>query len=182
MTLSPEIQDGIKIYLWEVATHLFATDAETRTEILRDVESHIHEALAVHSAAPTPEDLRVVLAEMPPPASYAPEREMERWPNNNRRLTWNELPGALGEAGRRLIDGLRGFTWESVVGLILLVLGLPMLLRGYVLMRFGAGYDSAAAASGAPVLFNWGAETFVFLGIVLLSLGIVALILACGIG
>jgi|GEM_PF-2303792 len=183
MTLSPEVQDGIKTYLWEVASYLFATDAETRAEILRDVESHIHEALAVRSAAPAPDDLQAVLAEMPPPASYAPERETVRWPSDNRRLTWNEVPGALVEAGRRFIDWLRGFVWESVVGIILLVVGLPLLLRGYVLMRFGASYNSAAATSGAPGLFfRSSSETFIVIGVMMLSLGIIALLLACGIG
>ena len=182
MTLSPEIQDGIKTYLWEVATHLWGVDAETRMDILRDVESHIHEALAERGDAPTSEDLQAVFAGMPPPASYAPGRETAPRTDGQWRLTWNEVPGALVDAGRRFIDWLRGFVWESVVGIILLLVGLPLLLRGYVLMRFGAEYSSMASSAGAPMLFSRGGETFVVIGIVLLSLGITLLVLACGIG
>ena len=103
MTLSPEIQDGMKAYLWDVAAHLSALSREARTDILRDVESHIHEALSRRGAEPTLEDWQAVLADMPEPASYAAEPAAPREPVAGERLTWKALWDSVwvtGQMGR----------------------------------------------------------------------------------
>jgi hypothetical protein len=68
----PTIREGIDAHLARVASHLAGLDAETRAEILRSVESQIHEALRHHAGdQPTHADLQAVLAGMDPPESYA---------------------------------------------------------------------------------------------------------------
>ncbi len=181
MALSPEIQDSIKTYLWELASHLETTSRPARTEILRDVESHIYEALAAHTPDPTLDDLSSVLAGMPPPDSYASESAEKPYRSGN-RLTWNEVPGALVGAGERFIAWLRQFTWESVVGPILLLISMPLLFKGALVLLFGASYYSASriviASDLIPLPFNKIGVGFSIVGILLLLLAFAVLFLA----
>ena len=66
------IRSAIDDHLRRVASHLGNLDVVSRAEILRDVESHIEEALAEHAGSPpTRSDIQAVLAGMDPPESYA---------------------------------------------------------------------------------------------------------------
>ena len=69
------IQEAIASYLAAVSRHLGDEPADERAEILRDLETHIHDALRRRSGqSPTLADLQAVLAEMDPPESYGPGR------------------------------------------------------------------------------------------------------------
>ncbi len=71
------MQAAISRYLVEVATYLGGRTPDQRRELLADLESHIHEALARRGHEPTLDDLEAVLAEMAPPESYAAGQEAQ---------------------------------------------------------------------------------------------------------
>ena len=67
-----KIEGRITRYLEMVAANIGGVPADEQEEILRNVESHIYEALNVRAGEnPTIADVEAVLAEMDPPESYA---------------------------------------------------------------------------------------------------------------
>ncbi len=73
MNYSRKIEEGISRYLEKVASYLREAPSDERDEIIRDLQSHIYDALASRSGAePTLADLEAVLSEMDPPESYGP--------------------------------------------------------------------------------------------------------------
>ncbi len=73
MNYDKKIEEGISRYLEKVASYLRETPPDEADEIIRDLQSHIYDALASRSGAePTPADLEAVLSEMDPPESYGP--------------------------------------------------------------------------------------------------------------
>ena len=80
MRIEREVDRGVQGFLHRVAEHLGAAPEDEKREILRDLESHIHEALRsrVSEREPTLADLQGVLAEMDPPESYGESAEVER--------------------------------------------------------------------------------------------------------
>lgn len=71
MTLSIEIRNRIRAYLDEVAENLEGRPEPVRRELLKQLESHICDALRQDGREnPTEADLEIVLSEMDPPDSY----------------------------------------------------------------------------------------------------------------
>ena len=68
-----DVNEEIAQYLREVSRNLSHLPEPQRAETLRDIESHIHDALRVRTEGRelTSEDVRALLAEMDPPESYA---------------------------------------------------------------------------------------------------------------
>ena len=89
MNTETEVERGVQDFLDRVADYLGATPEDEKREILRDLASHIHEALKsrVPGREPTVEDLQGVLAEMDPPESYGESAEVERPGSPGRRAT-----------------------------------------------------------------------------------------------
>lgn len=168
MALSPDIQDGIKTYLWEVASYLHTASPASRTEILKDVESHIYEALLVRNTEPTSEDLQAVLSAMPPPASYATECPEGR--------AESKTSAALVSAGESFGAWLRRFTWQSIVGPLLVLLGFTCFIKGAIMLIFGTSYGSMVHSMSAPSFFESSAAIVRIVGSFLLFLGVAALI------
>lgn len=72
MTLNTTMQDRIREYLNAVAEQIRNRPAAARRELLRDLETHLHEAVRARGGeAPTPEQFEAVLAEMDPPEAFA---------------------------------------------------------------------------------------------------------------
>ena len=72
MNQKKEIEERITRYLEMVAANIAGVPADEKEEILRNVESHIYEALSERAGEnPTIADVEAVLAEMDPPDSYA---------------------------------------------------------------------------------------------------------------
>ncbi len=71
--MDAEANAAIREYLDSVSRHLSALPEAPRAEMLRDIMSHIYDALAdrTQGREATLEDVRFVLAEMDPPESYA---------------------------------------------------------------------------------------------------------------
>lgn len=75
MTYDPSVTDTVASYVRAVESHLAGVSADEREEILRNVESHIYDALAARAGeGATIQDIYAVLAEMDPPESYADGR------------------------------------------------------------------------------------------------------------
>ena len=162
MALSPEIQDCIKTYLWDVASHLHDASPASRREILRDVDSHIHEALLARGADPTMDDMQAILAEMPSPDSYAAEvSERQSGPP----------AGASGSFGA----WLSRLTWQSVAGPLLLMAAFPLFIKGAIAIGFSMADRWAVDSTQAPWLFDRSAEEFRAIGSILVFLGVAAL-------
>lgn len=71
MTFAPDIAQRMRAYLDEVGSHLADRPTALRADLLRQLESHLCEALRQRGGDnPTPADLDAVLAEMDPPDSY----------------------------------------------------------------------------------------------------------------
>ena len=78
-----KIEGRITRYLEMVAANIGGVPADEQEEILRNVESHIYEALSERAGEnPTIADVEAVLAEMDPPETYAetltPEHEKQK--------------------------------------------------------------------------------------------------------
>lgn len=174
MTLSSEIQDNIKTYLWEVASHLHAASPASRTEILRDVESHIHEALLARNPEPTAEDLNAVLSSMPKPVSYAIEAA--------ERPIESNVPETLVKASESFGEWLRRFTWQSVAGPLLLLLGVPLFIKGVIIAVVGIYASWSGRALEGQWGFNGSEGVLGIVSFVFLLLGIIALICAREVG
>lgn len=73
---------AIQRYLRAVAAHLESAPDASKRELLRDLESHIYEALEARGAGedPQPADVEEVLAGMDPPESFARRSEMRPRP------------------------------------------------------------------------------------------------------
>lgn len=181
MALSHEIHDGIKTYLWEVASQLGAMSAASRTEILSNVESHVYEALASRSETPAVEDLQAVLSSMPAPESYADE-SVRTAGGRYGRLTWSDVPQALVDVGKRFIGWVQEFAWEGIVGPLLALLACGILLRGALLLTMGLAYNSAVNAMPLPVRIGSIGISVAGLGILLLVLGTAVLLAAWAVG
>jgi len=189
MILSPEIQEHIKTYLWEVASNLGCASPSIRTEILRDVESHIYEALAERNSSPTTDDLQSVLNAMPTADSYASEGYTNRRSSSASEqstggtdLTWDKVPQALLNAGNRLFNWIQQFAWESIVGVLLMLIGFSTFAKGLLLLSFGNAYNSAASLVQAPRLFLEMGMSISFIGLVFILFGLGILIAARYIG
>jgi len=71
MEIKLEIGEEIRQYLAQVAVHLRKLPEDEQSDILEEVERHIHDALSKRAEGqPTLAELKAVLAEMDPPESY----------------------------------------------------------------------------------------------------------------
>jgi len=94
MTKDP-IKCSIRRYLDEVALYLDLVPLDQRTQVLKDLEAHIYDALNERaSVTPVLDDVKAVIASMPAPSSFSPGSEPPeetRWTSPTGKLpleTW----------------------------------------------------------------------------------------------
>ena len=182
MALSTEVQDRIKTYLWEVAAYLTTMSPTSRIEVLRDLESHLYEALNARNATPTVTDVDAVLSAMPAPASYGNEDTLTPARTNANRLTWNELPGIFIAWSKIFIAWCRTISWESIVGILLLLFGIGLIFRGIVFMVLSQNTPERTLTFGLPMTFYLANRLVLIFGFLLMLLGIICLVIATFIG
>ena len=175
MALSTEVQDRIKTYLWEVAGYLSGMSPASRIEVLRDLESHLHEALNARSTMPTVTDVDAVLSVMPAPASYRNEENLTPERTSANRLTWNELPGVF-------ITWCQTLAWESFVGLGLLIIGMWTVVPGFTYIYYIISSSTQPFSSATAAPFHFGGEASVIIGYFLILLGVFSLVITALIG
>ena len=81
MRMSEQVRAKVKTYLDDVAAHLGDMSEQERRGLLRQLESHVHEALQARAGdteADVP-DLEAVLSEMDPPESYGQPKKRGIW-------------------------------------------------------------------------------------------------------
>lgn len=93
--MEQEARQTIQQYLDNVGRQLSSSPEDERAEILRDLESHIYEAIEARTAGreATSEDACAVLAEMDPPECYGRAADGNRGSGGNR---WTMGKIALG--------------------------------------------------------------------------------------
>lgn len=116
MTHDKSIKDGVKRYLDAVAARLGSLTPAEREETLRDVESHIYDALAARGdERATPADLQAVLAEMDPPEAYGtPAKEGLRGLGQGKWALLISVGGVAAAAVLVVLGGGRMVTWPPV--------------------------------------------------------------------
>ena len=77
MKNNEQVRARVQSYLKEVAAHLERMPERERQDLLRQLDSHIHEALQARTGGNDAQasDVEAVLSEMDPPASYGTVRE-----------------------------------------------------------------------------------------------------------
>lgn len=114
MVMDADARSRIDRFLGRVEAHLADRSEEEREELLRDLESHLHDALAGRETA-SRADVEAVIAEMDPPESYgdlAPRTPAE--PTKTERPPEVKLAIVLviaGLAGMLLVSTLYELAW-----------------------------------------------------------------------
>ncbi|HUW56376.1 MAG TPA: hypothetical protein VMZ92_07045 [Planctomycetota bacterium] len=154
MNTETHVERGVRDFLDRVAEHLGAVPEDEKREILTDLASHIHEALAsrVSEREPTLADLEQVLAEMDPPESYAPQGDVEGAAGSDRRTIG--IAALCTSLGSLLAAGLLAVLADTRLPFFLLVVGQVAALGLGILSRSSPFGKAAIITSSALLVLS----------------------------
>ena len=140
---------AVQSYLREVAAHLEGVPERERQDLLRELESHIHEALQTRTGGndARASDVEAVLSEMDPPASYGTGKEGHLAGLSRGKLALLISLGSLVVAGLLvLLTGQRVAVWSPL-----------FLFLGGQIAAFVIGVLSWRESFGKAAVFTSGA-------------------------